>query len=59
MDIWIVCEHCNQRQVATEDWLICVFCSETLSEHPYFGRGDGETDHEAEKEVENEVFRAP
>jgi len=38
MDIWIVCDNCSQRQVATDAWLTCVFCAETLEEHPYFRR---------------------
>ena len=59
MDIWIVCDNCSQRQVATDAWLTCVFCAETLKEHPYFRRIDGKVDHEATEEVENEVFRAP
>ena len=59
MDIWIVCDNCSQRQVATDAWLTCVFCAETLKEHPHFRRIDGKVDHEATEEVENEVFRAP
>ena len=59
MDIWIVCDNCSQRQVVTDAWLTCVFCAETLEEHPYFRRIDGKVDGQATEEVENVVFRAP
>ena len=59
MTNWVVCEHCNQRQRATYLWLTCVFCGETLNDHPYFRRIVGQIDGHATEEVENEVFRAP
>ena len=59
MDTWVVCDGCNQRQKVTYLWLTCVFCAETLKEHPYFRRIDGKVDGQATEEVENEVFRAP
>jgi hypothetical protein len=51
MTKWVVCEHCNQRQRASILWLTCVYCGETLDDHPYFGRDDGDTDHEAAEEA--------
>ena len=59
MDNWVVCEECNQRQRVTYLWLTCVFCAETLKEHPYFGRNDGKVDGQAKKEVEENIFRYP
>ena len=59
MDNWVVCEECNQRQRVTYLWLTCVFCAETLKEHPYFWRNDGKVDSQAKKEVEENIFRYP
>ena len=51
MTNWVVCEHCNQRQRATIFWLTCVYCGETLNDHPYFRRIDGDSKHEATEEA--------
>ena len=51
MDNWVVCDGCNQRQKVTYLWLTCVYCGETLNDHPYFRRIDGDSKHEAAEEA--------
>ena len=51
MTNWVVCEHCNQRQRVTYLWLTCVFCGETLNDHPYCRRSEGDSKRDATEEA--------
>ena len=56
---WLVCDNCSQYQEVTDAWLTCVFCAETLNDHPYFRSHDGEANGEAKEEAEAQPVRAP
>ena len=47
----ISCSKCGQHQEPTILWLTCEYCGIVLEEHPYFRSDDGDSVHEAEKEV--------